>query len=42
MDLVGRPARPQPITEWTPHELLPIIPPSVLCVWVEGSGAKVR
>ena len=33
---------PRPISEWTPHELLPIIPPRVLCVCVEGSGAKVR
>ena len=33
---------PSPISEWMPHELLPIIPPSVLCLCVEGSGAKVR
>ena len=31
-----------PITECTPQELLPIMPPSVLWVCVEGSGAKVR
>ena len=33
---------PRPISEWTPHELLPIIPPSVQCLCVDGSGAKVR
>ena len=32
---------PRPISEWTPQELLPIIPPRVLWLWVEGSGAKV-
>jgi hypothetical protein len=32
---------PRPISEWTPQELLPIMPPSVLWVCVEGSGAKV-
>jgi hypothetical protein len=31
-----------PITECGPHELLPIMPPSVLWLWVAGSGAKVR
>src|ERR1700741_1580172 len=29
------------ITECAPHELLPIIPPSVQGLWVDGSGAKV-
>ena len=41
VDLVGR-ERPRPvnwdITEWTPQELLPIIPPSVQWSCVEGSG----
>lgn len=30
------------ITECTPQELLPIIPPTVQYWWVAGSGAKVR
>jgi hypothetical protein len=30
------------MTEWTPQELLPIIPPSVQWLWVAGSGPKVR
>ena len=30
------------ITEWTPHALLPIIPPSVQWLCVDGSGANVR
>lgn len=29
-------------TECVPHELLPIMPPSVQRLWVEGSGPKVR
>jgi len=35
------PVRPAMI-EWTPHESLPSIPPSVQRSWVTGSGAKVR
>ena len=31
-----------PITECTPHELLPIIPPSVQWLCVEGSGANIK
>ena len=30
------------MTEWTPQELLPIMPPRVQRSWVAGSGAKVR
>ena len=30
------------ISAWTPHELLPIMPPSVQRLCVAGSGAKVR
>jgi hypothetical protein len=28
------------ISEWVPHELLPIAPPSVPQAWVAGSGGK--
>ena len=31
-----------PISACTPHELLPIMPPSVHRLCVAGSGAKVR
>ena len=31
-----------PISAWTPHELLPIMPPSVQRLCVAGSGANVR
>ena len=30
-----------PMRAWTPHELLPIMPPRVQRLWVAGSGAKV-
>ena len=28
------------MTEWVPQELLPIMPPRVLWLWVAGSGPK--
>ena len=31
-----------PITEWMPHELLPIMPPNVAYWCVDVSGANVR
>src|SRR5208283_5056357 len=30
------------ICAWTPHELLPIMPPRVQYLWVAGSGPNVR